>query len=72
MDALYKTGSLKVLSVDGVEPSPENLRSGAYPYTVYYYAVYRKENENARRFVDWMVSDAGQAAIAQAGYITLR
>lgn len=72
VDALYKSGSLKVLNVDGVEPSPENLRSGAYPYTVYYYAVYRKENENARRFVDWMVSDAGQAAIAQAGYITLR
>ena len=72
VEALYKSGSIKVLAVDGIEPSAENLRSGAYPYTVNYYAVYRRENETAKRFVDWMVSDAGQAAIAQAGYITLR
>ncbi len=72
VEALYKSGSIKVLAIDGVEPSAENLRAGTYPYTVNYYAVYRKENETARRFVDWMVSDEGQAAIAQAGYITLR
>ena len=34
VDALYREGSLKVLSVDGAAPSPENLRSGAYPFTV--------------------------------------
>ena len=71
VDALYKSGSLKVLSVDGVEPSPENLRSGAYPYTVYYYAVYAKGNETAERFVDWLVSGQGQACVGQAGYVTL-
>ncbi len=72
IDALYKSGNLKVLSVDGIAPNPDNLRSGAYPYTVNYYAVYRRENQNAARFVDWMISDAGQAAIEQAGYIPLR
>ena len=72
VEALYKSGSIKVLAIDEIEPSAENLRTGAYPYTVNYYAVYRRENETARRFVDWMVSDEGQAAIAQAGYITLR
>ena len=71
VDALYKSGSLKVLAVDGVEPSPENLRSGAYPYTVYYYAVYAKGNETAERFVDWLVSEQGQACVGQAGYVTL-
>ena len=72
VDALYKSGSLKVLSVDGVAPTPENLRSGAYPYTVYYYAVYLKGNENAARFVDWLTSDEGQQCVKQAGYIALR
>ena len=72
VDALYKSGSLKVLSVDGVPPTPENLRSGAYPYTVYYYAVYRKGNENAARFVEWLTSDEGQACVAQAGYVALK
>jgi len=53
-----------VLAVDGVSPTPENLRSGAYPYTVYYYAVYEKGNETAERFVNWMVSDEGQQCAA--------
>ena len=72
VDVLYKSGSLKVLGVDGVSPTPENLRSGAYPYTVHYYAVYRKGNENAERFVNWLVSDEGQQCVAQAGYVTLK
>ena len=72
VDALYKSGSLKVLNVDGVAPTPENLRSGAYPYTVYYYAVYVKGNENAARFTDWLTSDEGQRCVQQAGYIALR
>ncbi len=72
VDALYKSGSLKVLAVDGAAPSPENLRSGAYPYTVYYYAVYAKGNETAARFAEWLVSDEGQACVAQAGYVPLR
>ncbi len=72
VDSLYKEGAIRVLAVDGAEPSPENLRSGAYPFTVYYYAVYRAENENAKRFADWLISDDGQRCIAQAGYIPLR
>ena len=72
VDILYRSGSFQVISVDGVAPSPENMRSGAYPYTVYYYAVYRKDNEVAQRFVDWIVSDEGQACVEQAGYVTLR
>ena len=38
---------MKVLTVDGTAPTDENLRSGAYPFTVYYYAVYEKGNETA-------------------------
>ena len=71
VDALYKSGDIKVLAVNGVAPTPENLRSGAYPYTVNYYAVYVKGNENAEAFVNWMISEEGQAVIGQAGYVTL-
>ncbi len=72
VDSLYKSGSLKVLSVDGIPPTAENLQSGAYPFTVNYYAVYAKGNETAARFADWLVSDEGQACVAQAGYVPLR
>ena len=71
VDSLYKSGSLKVLAVDGVQPTPENLQSGAYPFTVYYYAVYTRGNEEAESFVSWLVSQEGQACVAQAGYVPL-
>lgn len=72
VEGLYKSGSIRVLDVDGVSPSPENMRSGAYPFTVNYYAVYEKGNETAARFADWLISDEGQACVAQAGYVSLR
>ena len=72
VNELYKSGDIKVLAIDGVSPTPDNLRSGAYPLTVCYYAVYREDDENAARFVDWLLSDEGQASIAQASYIPLR
>lgn len=71
VDVLYKSGSVKVLAVDGVKPTAENLRSGAYPFTTCYYAVYRAGDEQAAAFADWLVSEAGQRSIAQAGYVPI-
>ena len=72
VDGLYRSGDVKVLSVDGAAPTEENLRSGAYPFTVYYYAVYEKGNEQAARFAEWLTGDEGQACVKQAGYVPLR
>ena len=72
VEGLYKSGDIRVLSVDGMAPTPDSLRSGAYPFTVYYYAVYREGSAAAERFVNWLVSDEGQRCVAQAGYIPLR
>lgn len=66
---LYKSGDIKVLPVDGIAPTRENLESGAYPYTVHYYAVYRKGNTTAEAFVTWLLGEDGQRSVAQAGYI---
>ena len=69
VNALVESGGVKVLAIDGFAPSDENLRSGAYPFTVNYYAVYRKGDANTAAFVDWLVSPQGQRAVAQAGYV---
>ena len=68
---LYKSGGIKVLSVDGISPARENLVSGLYPFTVSYYAVYLKGNQTAERFVEWLQGSEGQQAVRQAGYIPL-
>lgn len=69
VDVLYQSGEIKVLSVDGVPPTPENLRSGRYPFATCYYAVYRQGDEIAAAFAEWLQSDAGQRCVEQAGYI---
>ena len=72
VNELVENGGIKVLSIDGVAPTDENLQSGAYPFTVNYYAVYRRGDENTEAFVNWLVSDAGQQAVRQAGYVPLK
>lgn len=65
---------IKVLAIDGVSPTPENLRNGTYPLTITYYGVIRAEDEDnvGGRFLDWMVSEEGQRCIDQAGYVTVK
>ena len=71
VNTLVENSGVKVLAVDGVAPTDENLQSGAYPFTVNYYAVYRKGDKNTEAFVSWLVSEEGQKAVRQAGYVTL-
>ena len=71
IDTLYKHDDIKAIRIDGVAPTPENLRNGAYPFTTSYYAVIREEDREAAggQFLDWMLSEEGQRCIAQAGYV---
>lgn len=71
IDELYQSDSIKVLAVDGVYPTEENVRSGAYPLSTHYYGVIREGDQDAcgGQFLDWMLSMEGQACIRQAGYI---
>jgi phosphate transport system substrate-binding protein len=73
IDTLYKSDDIKVLSINGVAPTPENLRNGTYPFTTNYYGVIRAGEEQAAGglFLDWMLTEEGQKCIAQAGYIPM-
>ena len=65
------TDDLKLLSVDGVEPTAESLADGSYPLSTHYYAVIRsdeKEDSPARKFAAFLTSEAGQVCISNAGF----
>ena len=62
---------VKILKIDGVEPSFATIADGTYPCTGYNYAVIRadeKEASPARLLLEYILTDEGQAAIAQTGY----
>ena len=64
-------GGVKLLALDGVYPSTENIRNGSYPIINELYAVTRKgeKNPNVQAFVDWMLSEEGQAIVEGSGYV---
>lgn len=73
IDNLYKNDEIKTIAVEGISPTDENIRSGAYPYTTNYYGVIRKEDENnvGGKFLRWILSEEGQKCVSQAGYIAM-
>gem|GEM_PF-1158870 len=72
-DGYNLDGDIKILSIDGVQPDEVSIRSGKYPYITNFSAAIRKgeENDNGGRFLEWILSEEGQACIRQAGYLPL-
>lgn len=70
VEGIVENGGVKMLSLDGVYPSAENVANGSYPIISEIYAVYRKDNtnENVKLLVDWMLSEQGQQIVEESGY----
>ena len=65
---------LKIISVDGVAPSPETIRSGEYPHLNAYYSVIaadEAEMSPARILFNWLVSEEGQRLVDMEGYVSV-
>ena len=65
---------LKLLSVDGVAPSDETIRSGEYPFLNNYYvltAAGLAEDDPAKVLYDWILSEEGQRLVAHEGYVSV-
>ncbi len=73
MDGIVGNENVKMLSLNGVYPSAENIQNGSYPIVVQFYAIYRadNENENIPILIDWILSDEGQTLIEETGYVRL-
>lgn len=66
---MFRNGSIRLLSIDGVEPSMENIRNGCYPFlTDCCVITCRPRSENTRKIVEFLFSPAGQELIRKVGY----
>ena len=71
---MYQQPGLKMIAVDGVQPSDETIADGSYPLLNEYYLVIRAdepEDSPARQLRNWILTDEGRAAIIEAGYIPM-
>ena len=65
---IFKNGNIKLLSIDGFEPSMENIRNGRYPFLTDCCAITsRPRSENTKKIVDFLFSPAGQELIRKVG-----
>jgi len=57
----------------GVEPSTAAIHSGEYPISRFLYFYLReKPSGNAKKFIDWVISSAGQKVVTEVGYYPLK
>ena len=74
IDQMYSQPGLRLLAVDGVEPSNDTIASEKYPLCNEFYAVLHADaaaDSPERQLYDWLDTDAGQNCIQKSGYVAV-
>lgn len=74
-NSMYNKDTVRFVNVDGVEPNNDNISNDKYPFSSAYYAVLRKDepkNSDARKLLDFLLSEEGQKLATDSGYVPLR
>ena len=74
VESIIQNPDIKMISIDGIEPTVENIKNGIYLITTNLYAVTYENNpnENVEKLIDWVLSDEGQSIIEQTGYVGIK
>ncbi len=63
----------KDASSKGVAPSDKAIHSGEYPISRFlYFYLNQKPSGNIKKFIDWVISPAGQKVVTEVGYYPIR
>ena len=74
VEGIVESGNIKLLSLNGIAPTKENIRSKKYPITANFYAICRKsdeQNANIQKVIQFALSEKGQEIIEKTGYVGL-
>ena len=74
LETLIANPNVKMIKVNGVAPTQENISSEEYPITTSLYAVTFEgnPNENVQKLIDWILSDEGQEIVEKTGYARVK
>ena len=71
--ALFANPDIRLLAVDGILPTPENIQNGSYPFIVPIVAVTaRPLSPESQSLIDWILGSEGQDLLARVGYVPLQ
>lgn len=71
VEGIIKNPDIKMIAIDGVAPSVENIKEKSYPIVTPLYAVTYENNPNSNvdLLLDWILSPEGQYIIEETGYV---
>ncbi len=74
VEGMIKNSDIKLIAIDGIAPTVENIQNGTYPVIAPVYAVTYEGNPKAsvKQLLDWILSEEGQYIINETGYVGLR
>lgn len=66
------TGNVTHIKINGVEPNEQNVRNDTYPIIRYlHFFTTKYPTGEVKRFIDWVLSPAGQSVVRRSGFIPL-
>ena len=69
---MYANPDVKLLKVNGISPSIQNIQNSTYPFVGEFYAVTNKEpTGNTKLLIDWILTKQGQEIIEKTGYVSI-
>lgn len=70
---MVQNGKIRHLEINGVFPEKETIRNGEYPIAAEFYAITAgTDNPNVERFLEWILSEQGQALVEKTGYVPVK
>ena len=73
-EAMKMAQGLKILSIEGIEPTPATIRAAEYPLLNPKYAVIpadAEEDAPNRILFNWLLGEEGQQLVAHEGYVSM-
>ena len=74
IEGIVQNPEVKMIAVEGIAPTAENIKNNTYPIITPVYAVTytNNPNPNVARLVEWMLGDEGQYIIEATGYVGMK
>lgn len=68
---MVRENEIRLLAINGVEPTRQTIRDGSYPFAADFYAVTIKGRETPEidALIKWILSPQGQSLVARTGYV---
>lgn len=74
VEGIIKNPDIKIIAIDGIAPTVNNIQSKSYPIITPIFAVTYEghSNKNVDKLIEWMLSEEGQYIIEQTGYVGIQ